>query len=636
MSRSKLNLAFGARVKSMVAPPAALSIQADGRVYDYACFEAKTGDLAKLLARAFQLAQSKSQNAPARKKTNASLNDGIKTFLAWAADCKPSVQELSPQVLDAYKKHLSVSYKAWTAYTRYSILARCCGILMNAKLIDEFLIHQNISLDAAKAGSSSGNTIATSIDGQSGYGSADDVNEKVLGVMVDGAWNEAFEMLAKIEQGKVWREQAIVMLSKANKSSSKRSISYLVAEDSLDREGCIERVVKNMQMAFGGFSTEWGMAYGFDGSGKVGLGDAVDGLLARARCLGNPINAEEVYGYFHPTKSLAGCVLFLLSAAQINPESAARLRVDCLHSATDSNIVRVSWPKWRAGGEQTSMPFPKGSSHASKTIPNLIERYKLAGQELRALASADMKDHLVIWGRGAVGANSAPSIAIASSIPWVAFIPKLARRIELDGSRDEELKKLALAVLPKVTLSLARTTALNVSGKRLNRDLALLAKMDGRASERPLADHYLNNAQSREDWDGQIRQAQESMVSWARVKPSILPANQAKVAKSLGIDEQTAQALIDDDYNEGMGASFLNDRAIVIDTPINALRIIQWLKKLESSKPKMLRDNPERWYSAFEPQVSLFQEAVLLLSRKSRAAAEKMDREIQLPFPEVV
>jgi hypothetical protein len=93
--------------------------------------------------------------------------------------------------------------------------------------------------------------------------------------------------------------------------------------------------------------------------------------------------------------------------------------------------------------------------------------------------------------------------------------------------------------------------------------------------------------------------------------------------------------VVDDDLNLGMGASMIDDKVIFIDTPLNALRVIQWIAHLDAARDRLLRDSPGRWRRQYEPQRTLFAQALQLFSRRNRAEAAAMDRDIQLPFPEL-
>jgi hypothetical protein len=163
-----------------------------------------------------------------------------------------------------------------------------------------------------------------------------------------------------------------------------------------------------------------------------------------------------------------------------------------------------------------------------------------------------------------------------------------------------------------------------------------VAAMDGRKTESSLTEHYLNNNSTREAFDVQIREAQNLMVEWASSKPIVLSNSIVEVMQELDVTENLAKQIINDEFNNGYGAALINEHVIVIDTPLNSLRMIQWLDRLEESESRMLIDNPDRWFSVYMPQKKLFNEALSLMSKKNKLEAIQMNKEFTLPFPEVL
>ena len=71
------------------------------------------------------------------------------------------------------------------------------------------------------------------------------------------------------------------------------------------------------------------------------------------------------------------------------------------------------------------------------------------------------------------------------------------------------------------------------------------------------------------------------MYDWASSKP-IIVSNKEEITKTLNISEETATQIINYDFNNGYGASLINEHVIIIDSVLNALRMIQWLKILNA------------------------------------------------------
>ena len=86
-----------------------------------------------------------------------------------------------------------------------------------------------------------------------------------------------------------------------------------------------------------------------------------------------------------------------------------------------------------------------------------------------------------------------------------------------------------------------------------------------------------------------------------------------------------------------MGASLVNGRTVVIDTALNALRMMQWAEKLRAAEQRMLGENPDRWNTVYGPQLVVFDQALQDFSYPSRQEARRLQAEgIELPFPEVL
>lgn len=157
---------------------------------------------------------------------------------------------------------------------------------------------------------------------------------------------------------------------------------------------------------------------------------------------------------------------------------------------------------------------------------------------------------------------------------------------------------------------------MNIAGKRLNRDISALASMDGRKTEKVLVEHYLNNSETKQAFDSNIRKSQELMQSWIYEKPIIINEDKKEITNVLKIDNELAEKIINDEFNNGYGASLINHNVIIIDSPLNALRIIQWLHKINQDENLVRLNNPERWDAIYAPQISLFNEALNLMSKK--------------------
>lgn len=186
-------------------------------------------------------------------------------------------------------------------------------------------------------------------------------------------------------------------------------------------------------------------------------------------------SSKEINCYLNPTKDLVNYILILLSAAQVNPESAYYLDINCLENDLNEDIVRLSWIKHRAGGVQKSIPFPK--------IPNVIELFKKYSSSLRKEVSTEMQERLFIWkGFQANKVDKITTYFNSGKVALIGLIPLIKKDLILNNKSSLELD-IALTTCNEINFLLIRTTAINIASKRLNRDISNLAIMDGRKSE---------------------------------------------------------------------------------------------------------------------------------------------------------
>lgn len=407
-----------------------------------------------------------------------------------------------------------------------------------------------------------------------------------------------------------------------------------------DKLNHVKLIVQCLDRHFSGFPFESSMGKRFPDLPQNTWLRAVQFLLSHANAMGHKIYTPEIASYFHPSPAMAGIAMSILCAAQINPTSVMHLKTGDLVDDPDTpEQARLSWEKGRAGGPQSAIPFPKGATLKSRTIPRLWERLLDASAELRALAPVEAKNKLFIWTTGETGKGwiSFPTDHGGDGGMWRMVRSYLAGETIFVKPQPKTVEMLApiSAHIKKMSFALIRNTAINISSARLDRDFKSAAAMDGRKSVAVLESAYLANAQTKSRLDQQIRSGQEALANWLRTPPLVVPAEEDELRRELSVDEAMAKSLLLDELNNGMGASLLNNRAIFIDTPLNALRIIQWLEQLEESKSRLLRDNPMRWETLYSPQIKLYQEALHSFSRPSVSAAKTMAQDIQLPFPPI-
>lgn len=619
MGNKKLNLTFGAEIKELVVKFQRNEFKSlDGINYSFEKFTTNPG-ITKLLTQSFRDIQSVNSSDRSKQKTNGSIRFGIRKFLKWI-ESKNYQGDFSYQLLLEYKKSLEKE-NSWTAYSSYAVVIRLVLNLINKGLIGKFIVPKNIPLQQAKNSAKTGITIASILDTNSENISNDDINEKVLSLIIDTLWEETFKLFDYLELGEKW----------CSEISNKEYIPY---KSGMKRDEALQNIIKNCYIEFKGLPIEYSFYNRFKGHTNINFIKVMNRYINANQYYKWKLGPEEINKYFYPTKKLASNIIVLLVASQINPESAIYLDKNCLHSDIDENITRISWVKNRAGGEQTNMPFPTGKHKQAKTIPNVIERYLNYSSNMHSFVSEKNQNLLFVFRSNTTGKMA--SFQIFNSGPQIMSESINLIKENLLKKESSIIVDLALQSLDKLTLNLIRTTALNIAGKRLNRDISALASMDGRKTEKVLVEHYLNNSETKQNFDNDIRQSQKLMENWVYEKPIVIKEDKEKIAKSLSIDSELAKKILNDEFNNGYGASFINNYVIIIDSPLNALRIIQWLHKINQDKNLIKLNNPERWSNIYAPQISLFNEALNLMSKKSKQEAKKLNNEIQLPFPEVL
>lgn len=620
-NKKKLNLQFGAEIKELIIEPQAQQFKStDGIEYSYEQYKTNP-TIVKLMTKGFQYTQSPNSNIKAKKKTNGGIHTAISKFLKWINEINYT-GKLDRNLLLNYQNFLKQNCSSWSTYSYYTVIARICVVLIEKKLLPVFIVPKNIPIQQAKNSSKAGQTIASVVNFSGNKLSADDINEKVLSIIINEVWEQIFVFFDMLEKG-----------SEIIQNNDNQFVPY---DKSLNREQALYGIIKNMYIEFKGLSNKYTFPTRFKGYENQTFIKLMNKYVTANINNGWHICGEEINSYLYPTKNLVNCILILLTASQVNPESAAHLEFDCLQSDINEDVSRLSWIKHRAGGIQKSIPFPNGKSIKSKTIPNIIRLFKKHSTLLRKEAPNDLQSKLLIWKGYQIGRIDKIKSYTSFGKSELKVLLNIIKNNLIKKNIDSPEYQIAIKSCTELTLSLIRSTSINISSKRLNRDISSVAIMDGRKSETALVEHYLNNASTKEAFDQQIKESQNLMYDWVNSKPIIIPEDENQIVAQLNVSKEVAQELINDEFNNGYGASLVNHTVIIIDSPLNALRMIQWLEKLEYSENKMLIINPDRWNNIYLPQKKLFNEALNLMSKKSKSEALKMNKEISLPFPEVL
>ena len=130
-----------------------------------------------------------------------------------------------------------------------------------------------------------------------------------------------------------------------------------------------------------------------------------------------------------------------------------------------------------------------------------------------------------------------------------------------------------------------------------------------------------------------IEAAQKMMLDWGEGRYSFVPNDVNKASKRIGTSEET-QEVLDGRHDFGSGISLINDRAIVVDTPLNCLRMMRWRDTVVGSELRLKANNPDRWQGFWLPHISLLDEALNDFPRSTRKAALAIADQHRFFFPE--
>jgi hypothetical protein len=343
-----------------------------------------------------------------------------------------------------------------------------------------------------------------------------------------------------------------------------------------------------------------------------------------------PIGFRELRSYFFPDRDYLAVQTVFFLAAGVNPMSVRRLRLNQLvrFPSGESEAAYLVYDKPRAGGEVRVGPFPLGPP-GSATLPRLWERIVAATARARSEAPPTLREMLLI---AKIVRGRAPGKIERSPVPTFLFDHNLKPLLR-NETRPEyrELRAVARRLTPK----LIRTTAKNILHHRLGGDERLTALAGGHSSEATLSRTYLLNASTRAQYEETIAQCQATLQSWLLMPVEVLPDSEPAISRALGVDAKVARAVRSGELSVAQGLCVFYERAVVVSTPLNCLRMIQWHELLLEARARMLAENPDRWLKLYAPQVRWFADAIEDFPRAIRAEARRLGTLYKLPMPEV-
>jgi len=337
-----------------------------------------------------------------------------------------------------------------------------------------------------------------------------------------------------------------------------------------------------------------------------------------------------------------------LSILEIKPEDLTKIR---------DGVYGFPWPKDRAGGEIFSQGWIRGNETAH-TLPRAFEFLRESTEWLRK-RDPSLKHILMIH----ISLGGSKDVTTPVYTEFCMRVREFCAdfwnwvKLSKKKGRFESIKSF------EFTLGELRATGINIF--HIDNGLNIISTSD-RVSHKSMqtTEGYIQHEPVRAANRAQIRDGMEFMVDWvSNYKPSVIPANQHAVAAAMGLEptEQNlaqAQNLIDQESGdighgisctdrenspwplarkgqpcEFFGGCFACPRNIIIATTLNFARIYLFRRHIDMSAKNLIRMNPMRWESIYEPQLDILADALEDFPPNIIIAGKKLVEELDIPFP---
>jgi hypothetical protein len=346
----------------------------------------------------------------------------------------------------------------------------------------------------------------------------------------------------------------------------------------------------------------------------------------------------------------------VFAAANVNPQSILKLRIDDLKDTDRRGWKKLDWDKTRAGGEIEGLEFPIGGANAS-TVPRAFEALLEITQRFRRSVSETNEDFAFLaWLPNGRSKESLPPIRVPSHKMLLYafrsfrddFLAIHPGWIGADGKK------------PVFALENIRATAINVLHADLGYDTES-TRVSTRHRRKSTTARYLRHREHAAAREGAIRDSQEQMVTWVKEQSiNVILAKPDTVADTLKIEASEALLWIEDAKNAvGNGFQCRNPMKspmpgqvrgrlctyfigcfacannIIIAMPLNAARLILWRRHVEAARPRMAADNMTRWNLIYEPQVAALSAALDDFPADVLVKGRSLAEQLRVPFPTV-
>lgn len=599
----------------------------DGHSYDFSAFRS-LGLMTRLIVQVFPDTFSNNDDPAIRKTTNRSQFNNLCVFLRWAtAHSGAPRPAFNATILEHYHRHLLAGpYALATVIHYFHAVCRIARLLFEKRLAQPFLIPANGSQREALAAGQGSRTLVDLCPRAVAELGPDLANHDLLKRLLLACDRRARQLEDRLALGEKWRRE----VSAGEFAPPLHLADTPLADWRMSRDDLVHLACKLALYCWEGEIAHRDVALRAPGPAEALfrciVWNRVSDTLRAAE--GESITLAEIRSYLAPTNEYFAALYPLLTASGVNPHSVLRLRTSNLQFAPDApeTFAYLVVEKPRAGGEIRLGPFRVGTEHVL-SLPQLWQRIARATERVRASAPRNLANFLFLGRsvRGESGRRCAIRPGGAAELCSEYLRPWLRTQ-----TSDPDLVALADGITNKIV----RATAINLAYATLGRDSSLSAIPFGH-SQAVLDMTYIVSGAVRAALEDTMSRAQSMLEAWLRSPIAVVDNRIQAIRDAAHVDAPTARAIQRDEWTRANGLCLLKDTAFVVDSPLNCLRMMQWLEKLRAERARMQREQPERWSLRYAPQIPLFEDALHDFSRRSRRSAERLHRRIALPMEEI-
>ncbi|QCG98113.1 hypothetical protein E6C67_30960 [Azospirillum sp. TSA2s] len=443
-----------------------------GRSYDFTPWR-DLNPVVPLIAASFARGLSSNEDEASANATNYSKFDRLKRFLRWwSGNPRPFGQRL----LIDYKAYLLKEYAASTAWSNLQALFLTVNDLMGRGKIPRFSMPPNVNHKSALSEGKGGETLAHLLP--SSYADVrdlPDLNHAILLELKQFCWENIRRAVTDFQQGQKWRaESENVDLDEV----------WNRREPSWTWDEALETTAKLIWKYCDGFypSKEWSDETAARVKSVISRFHSYAAAKPpqrkkRFEYLDRWPSFEDVCRYIRPYKEFTCLFLPLFAEAGVGAEDVNDLRLENLQpSGPDGRFMKIVWEKGRSPGAELSTPSLALGGADAPTVPRAWEILVRETAELRSRAPSAIKEFLFIEG----ARREYEGTHVYRAIPrerFLTFRQKILDQVpEWKGKGKQPHFHLLRLIAPQLSLSLIRTTAMNVVNHRSGRDVVLAQK----------------------------------------------------------------------------------------------------------------------------------------------------------------